>query len=355
MFDRGEVIRKVILNGVRWTGLSRLYRAMNPCAGAILMLHRVTAFETSPLGYHRHLSITPSFLDDLLTALTADGYRFISMDEMARRLAGGDQPKSNDCVIAITADDGYRDNMTEALPVLERHHAPITIYAAPAQIDRRVTLWWNVLEEVIARREGFYLPTPDGTALIDCATPAAKRQAYEQVEHYLTEDVAEEAQDGLVRELATLAGYDPDTPGRELLMDWDELRALSRHDLVTIGAHTIHHYNLKRLSSEKAYEEMVSAADVIELELGKRPAHMAFPYGYEAAAGAREVDLAAKAGFLTATTTRHGLLTGGHQSHMHALPRISVNGRYQSVHHLRTMLTGITTPIANGGKRLVTV
>ena len=40
---------------------------------------------------------------------------------------------------------------------------------------------------------------------------------------------------------------------------------------------------------------------------------------------------------------------------MHALPRISVNGRYQSVAYLRTMLTGITTPIANRGKRLVTV
>ncbi|MCB1382796.1 MAG: polysaccharide deacetylase family protein [Notoacmeibacter sp.] len=355
MFDRGEVIRKVILNGVRWTGLSRLYRAMNPCAGAILMLHRVTADETSPLGYHRHLSITPCFLDDLLTGLAADGYRFVSMDEMARRLSGGDRAAGDDCVIAITADDGYRDNMTEALPVLERHGAPITIYAAPAQIDRRVTLWWNVLEEVIARREGFYLPTPDGTALIDCASLAAKRRAYEQVERYLTEDVPEEKQDALVRELAATAGFDPDAPGRSLLMDWDELRTISRHELVTIGAHTIHHYNLKRLDADKAYEEMATAADVIELELGRRPLHMAFPYGYEAAAGAREVELAAKAGFLTATTTRHGLLTGGHQEHMHALPRISVNGRYQSVNHLRTMLSGITTPIANGGKRLVTV
>ena len=82
---------------------------------------------------------------------------------------------------------------------------------------------------------------------------------------------------------------------------------------------------------------------------------MAFPYGYQAAVGPREADLARKAGFITAVTTRHGLLEAGHRAHLQALPRISVNGRYQSVPYIRTMLTGITTPLANRGKRLVTV
>ncbi|TIW85897.1 MAG: polysaccharide deacetylase, partial [Mesorhizobium sp.] len=40
---------------------------------------------------------------------------------------------------------------------------------------------------------------------------------------------------------------------------------------------------------------------------------------------------------------------------LHALPRISVNGRYQSLHHIRTMLSGVTTPLANAGKMLVTI
>jgi len=38
-----------------------------------------------------------------------------------------------------------------------------------------------------------------------------------------------------------------------------------------------------------------------------------------------------------------------------ALPRISVNGRYQRLGHIRTMLSGVTTPLANSGKMLVTV
>ena len=62
-----------------------------------------------------------------------------------------------------------------------------------------------------------------------------------------------------------------------------------------------------------------------------------------------------QAGFVSAVTTRHGVLHAEHAEHLHALPRISVNGRYQRVAHIRTMLSGVTTPLANAGKMLVTV
>ena len=70
---------------------------------------------------------------------------------------------------------------------------------------------------------------------------------------------------------------------------------------------------------------------------------------------ALHVRLADEAGFSSAVTTRHGLLQPGHCAHRHALPRISLNGRYQDVGTVRTMLSGITTPMANGGRVLVTV
>ena len=82
---------------------------------------------------------------------------------------------------------------------------------------------------------------------------------------------------------------------------------------------------------------------------------MAYPYGYASAVGAREVELAKSAGYASAVTTRHGVLQAEHAGHLHALPRISVNGRYQELGYLRTMLSGITTPLANAGKRVVTV
>ena len=82
---------------------------------------------------------------------------------------------------------------------------------------------------------------------------------------------------------------------------------------------------------------------------------MAYPYGYASAVGAAKWRLAREAGYASAVTTRHGVLRAEHAGYLQALPRISVNGRYQRVAHIRTMLSGVTTPLANAGKMLVTV
>jgi peptidoglycan/xylan/chitin deacetylase (PgdA/CDA1 family) len=73
------------------------------------------------------------------------------------------------------------------------------------------------------------------------------------------------------------------------------------------------------------------------------------------AAAPREVEIAREAGFETAVTTRHGLLMPGHAGNMQALPRISVNGNYQRVSYVETMLTGITVPAGQSGRKFVTV
>ena len=100
---------------------------------------------------------------------------------------------------------------------------------------------------------------------------------------------------------------------------------------------------------------MSASAAAIEAETGSRPAHFAYPYGYERAVGHREVALARAAGFASAVTTRHGVLQKEHAHHMHALPRISINGNFQRLSYVRTLLSGLTTPLSNGGSRVVTV
>ena len=95
------------------------------------------------------------------------------------------------------------------------------------------------------------------------------------------------------------------------------------------------------------------SADMLEAELGKRPAHFAYPYGSSKAAGRREANIAAAEGFVSAVTTRHGTIHAEHQANMWALPRISINGRFQKLVYARTMMSGVTTPIANAGRRVV--
>lgn len=352
MIDRGELLRKLALNVARYSLLGPIAGSFLGGVGAILMLHRVTAARDESLGVNRHLTVAPDFLDALLTEIGRRGYRFVSMDEAVDRLQAR---TASERFVTITADDAYRDNVTEALPVLEKHNAPITIYVAPGLIEGKVLLWWDVLEQVVLQRDTVQLPTPAGPLRFDCATPAEKVRANREIHDYLTCELREEEQVVVIRDLAAAAGIDPIAANRATLMNWDEIRAAKAHPLVTIGAHTVHHYNLMRLSEDRARREIADAAGILEIELGARPGHMAYPYGYASAVGPREVELAREAGYRSAVTTRHGLLQAEHADHLHSLPRISVNGRYQRIAHVRTMLSGITTPIANRGRRVVTI
>jgi peptidoglycan/xylan/chitin deacetylase (PgdA/CDA1 family) len=352
MIDGGEAIRKLALNVARFTRLAPLARSLVGGVGAILMLHRVTANPEKPLGVNRHLNIAPDFLDAVLSDMKARGYEFVTLDEAIERLRKGGNTGQ---FATITADDAYRDNFTEALPVLETHRAPLTIYVAPALISGDADLWWDVVDEIVGKGEPISLETRRGREIIDCSTPAKRFAANARLHEHLTADVHEEDQREVLHVLARSSGVDPDAPRRKTLMDWDEIRRIAAHPLVTIGAHTVHHYNLMRLDEETARRELTEAMQMLEAEIGQKPKHMAYPYGYASAVGAREVALAREAGYASAVTTRHGVLRAEHASHLHALPRISVNGRYQRVAHIRTMLSGVTTPLANAGRMVVTV
>ena len=99
-------------------------------------------------------------------------------------------------------------------------------------------------------------------------------------------------------------------------MNWDEIRTIAAHPLVTIGAHTVNHYNLKRLSEERgAARDGRRQAHPASAKLGEAPRHMAYPYGYASAVGCREVGLPSEAGYVSAVTTRHGVLRAEHADH----------------------------------------
>ena len=85
---------------------------------------------------------------------------------------------------------------------------------------------------------------------------------------------------------------------------------------------------------------MVGSADRIEQELGQRPVHFAYPYGDPGSAGPRDFALAARAGFKTAVTTRKGMLFPDHRKYLTALPRVSLNGDYQSLTYTALYLSG---------------
>lgn len=345
----GKTIIRAGLEALYFTGGHHLVRPFVSGVGLILTFHRVIPATPGAFQPNRSLEVTPEFLDQTLTRVRGAGLDLISLDEAHDRMAGGD---FGGRFAVLTFDDGYRDNAEHALPVLERHEAPATVFVPSSFADGDGELWWVALERAIAVQDSVEIEIDGELRRFDTATEAGKGDAFAAIYWWLRSLPDEADIRRACHGLALAAGIDDAAICRELCMDWDELARFAAHPLVTIGSHTRSHCMLSRLGTDAAREEMRLGAVRIEEKLGFRPKHFAYPVGDPTSAGPREFALAAELGFATATTTRPGVLYPEHREHLMALPRISVNGLFQRDRYLDVLLSGAATALKNGFRRV---
>jgi peptidoglycan/xylan/chitin deacetylase (PgdA/CDA1 family) len=313
--------------------------------GAIMTLHHVRPARRDRFQPNRLLEVTPAFFERVIRRLRRSGTDLVSLDEMHRRLTEGDFAKRFVC---MTFDDGYRDTLDFAYPVLKKYDVPFAVYVATGFTDRVGEMWWLALEAVIAKNEHIGLHLDGKDRWFDCRTVDEKTAVFEHLYWWLRRRETEEELRQVVRELAARYHVDITRFCADLCMTWQELAGLAADPLVTIGAHTVNHVILAKVSEKAVRSELANSRDVIEAALGIRPSHLAYPVGDRTAAGPREFKSAAELGFKTAVTTRPGAIFRAHANHLTALPRISLNGEFQRPRYARVLVSGTATSLWNG-------
>ena len=250
--------------------------------------------------------------------------------------------------VCITFDDGYRDNLDFAYPVLKKYQVPFAIYVATGFTDRVGEMWWLALEAVIAKNKLVGLQLDGEDRLFNCRTAEEKRATYDYLYWWLRRRETEEELRQVVRELAARYNVDIAKFCADLCMTWEEIAGLAADPLVTIGAHTVNHPILAKVPERAVRSELTNSRDVIEAALGVKPQHLAYPVGDRTSAGPREFKIAAELGYKTAVTTRPGAIFRGHADHLLALPRISLNGEFQRPRYARVLVSGAATSLWNG-------
>jgi peptidoglycan/xylan/chitin deacetylase (PgdA/CDA1 family) len=345
---RNNVIRAG-LGALYFSGAHHLLRPLLSGVGAIFMLHHVRPAREAAFQPNRHLEVTPEFLRATLSHLRAREIDIVSMDELHQRLVQG---RFDRRFAAFTLDDGYRDNLDHALPVLREFDAPATVYVASDFAEGTGRLWWAALEAVIAKAGQIDVQVGNSALRLDATTPAAKQAAFDRLHDWLRALPGEHDLKREIEALCTRNGVDMTALCRSLCLSWGEVKTFASDPLVTIGAHSISHCNLAKQSEEIATEEMAVSRARIEQAIGRPVRHFAYPYGDREAAGDREFALAASAGFKTAVTTRPGMLFAENAEHMTALPRVSLNGNYQDARILPVLTSGAATAMWNGFRRI---
>lgn len=334
---------KAALSALHYSGADGLIAPFTSGSGVIFMLHRVTPEPPAAFEPNRILKVTPEFLEGVILQVKAAGFDIIALDDVPERLKA---PRTGKPFAVFTLDDGYRDNAEYAYPIFKRHGVPFTIYVPTDYADGVGDLWWLTLEAAVRQSSEITIEM-DGVRRDFKLTTAAEKNAAFDVIYWWLRNLPEGRARAVTRRLALDASVDNAKLCRELIMNWDEIRALSEDPLVTIAAHTKSHYALSKLPEYKVRAEIADSIARLEKELGRPCRHFSYPYGAESSAGEREFAIAAELGVATAVTTRKGLLRPEHKDQITALPRLSLNGDFQDMRYVKVLLSGAPFALFN--------
>ncbi len=343
-------ILKAILDVLFYSGASQGFQKALGGMGAIFMLHHVrpNCRQADEFAPNCGLEICPDFLDATITRVVERGYELITLDELAVRMQHGEPFEKP--FAAFTLDDGYRDNLEYALPVFKRHQCPFTIFVAPSITDGDCELWWHALEAILRSVESIDVTIEDIRLKLTTENARQKQFAFESL-YWPLRTLPEREQRSWIRSFAIDHQLDLNEQCRALAMDWEELRKIAAEPLCTIGAHTVNHFAIAKLSCDEAMFEATESRSRIEKELGSKVSLFAYPYGDKLSAGQRDFEIIRSAGFTAAVTTRKGLITNLHRHQLTSLPRVALNGNFQQLRHLDVLLSGTAFALWNAFHR----
>jgi peptidoglycan/xylan/chitin deacetylase (PgdA/CDA1 family) len=253
---------------------------------------------------------------DAQLAFLASHCQVVAGSQIAQAAAEGhDLPPD---AVAITFDDGYEDNCSQALPLLQHHGLRATFFVTAGWVGTEKVLWWDRLHDYIrqaaelgARPMDYQdLPKPLAAALAgaDLRSPAGAAQ----LEHALAAALGSlplqpEETDNLVERVAAALGADVADPEPYRPMSWDQVRQLHAAGM-EIGSHTMRHARLAHVPVERVFEDLEQSKQTIEREVGAPVSLLAYPAGSH---NQDVVDLAVEAGYQAAFTTDGGSVAPG--------------------------------------------
>lgn len=295
----------------------------------------------SILIYHRVLErpdpLFPDEIDadrfNILCAQLAREWRVISLGQAVAMWTKGKLPAR---ALSITFDDGYADNATVALPILQRHRLVATFFVSTGFLDGG-RMWNDTVIESLRRssRDAIDLAAVDPTSgpiHLPLGSVANRRAAIEAVLPRIKYQPLD-ARERLLQALVAAAG-EPPLP-ETLMMSSAQVRALADAGM-EIGGHTVHHPILNELSDDEALAEIRDGRDRLQQITGRPVEAFAYPNGLpDRDYDHRHVAMVRNLGFRAGVSTARGV--AGRDADLLQLPRFTPWDRGQPRWTLRLL------------------
>jgi len=224
-----------------------------------------------------------------------------TVEALVQRMRRGSVPRN---AVAITFDDGYRDNLTNAAPILGRYAVPATIFLATDAIGTGRALWFDRLALAFRDTALEAVMTP-WQEPVETSTRGQRLAALDRSLGVL-KGMEDQQRRRALDELLTRLGPVDESPLRRVMLSWEDVHAL-RGIGFSIGAHTVDHPILSRTQHSAARTQIVESRRAIDRACGQTPEAFAYPNGSADDYNSEVVGLVREAGFTCALTTRFGV------------------------------------------------
>lgn len=340
--------KKALLSGA----LSPFSSYLRGCA-SILCYHRLTELRYTGRGFYPniYLCVRDDYFEQQIRHLSENAL-VAPLNTIVSKLTDAQNSKTviPEHSIGISFDDGYRDNLELALPILEKYNVPATIFISTGLIDRSAPLWWEELGFIVTNSRELIFEWDDSKYHYLIEADFAKAKAYLDLNRLFKRLSS-------IRQAKLLDILRPQSPVSfkqgNLLLSWEELEKLSKHPLISIGCHTVRHPILSNETEQEAYDEIALSREILSSRIQRQIDLLAYPVGGCNEAGLREFELAARSGLKAAFTTRMGHIFPQHQSFLHCLPRLSMD-YFDTLDGFKWKLSGFAALLKNGGERFIT-
>ena len=263
--------------------------------------------KLSILQYHQVLSQPDPLMRGLITAdnfewhmkLISRYFTPLSLSSAIDLLQKNSLPAN---AICVTFDDGYQNNLSVALPILEKYNIPATIFIATGFSEGN-TMWNDKVYHLFrdASRASLLLNGQD----VELGDYDQRRQLLKELIDQLKYLPIETRNS----ELKKIYDENQIEPQKDLMLSPEEIAALAAKG-IEIGAHTVNHPILAVLDEDQQFEEIAQCKRQLESWAGKPVLHFAYPNGIPNQDFTETtVNIVRNLGFKSAVATRKGVST----------------------------------------------
>ncbi len=252
----------------------------------VLMYHRVLPAGDSRLELEQPgMYVHPATLRLHLVALKQH-FQPVRLDHWTQ--AALDNTPLPERAFAITFDDGWADNFEHAYPVLAAENVPATIFVVSDMVGTGRLFWperlGTLLRQGLARHAAQLYSFGEFAWLraLDAQMPLSVQELNpERLDRIINN--AKRDDDATLSErvddMASRLG-DSECPREVELLDWEQIREMTRSGLISIGSHTRRHTRLSDdLTVEKLHDEIAGSKHIIESNAGCEVRLFCYPNG----------------------------------------------------------------------------